>query len=469
MRRAGLATALCVLVIVAAGLMGATAAQAREDAVLRGICDPGLLARWPTSGPAVVRELHESLGADVVRINLEWTAAEPRRGVYDADYLDRAAAAVSDIQARGMRAIVLVYKTPRWASDRDLWAHPVQGDAAGVYHAYYPPSVDALDDFRAFAQHLSTMLQGNVLGYSCWVEPNLWTYLYPQRTTSDPAFAAHRYTRMLAAFSQGVRTGDPAAQVIAGETSPTGNNTRLRSSPQRFARQMMLAGAAEHFDVYAHHPYPAAGNRNITPEAFPRDPSETVWLANLGTLLSIVPDKPFYLTEFAYPTAPSLLFGISVSPTQQAAYLKAAFRVAARYDRVKLLLWFPRKDSASAAAYGDPWGLFSGLRTLSGLRKRAYYAFAGGNLLTMSTTRAVRRGETLTLRGRLTSERMGPLAGKALVVLAHRPNRPWVVVTSARTRNDGTYVVRLRPQRDATWRVRWSGVTESPSDWVPVN
>ncbi len=468
MGRTGLAAALCILVIVTAGPVIAGAAQAREAPVLRGICEPGLLRDWERSGPRLVRELHESLGADVVRVTVLWSEAEPRRGAYDDDYLGRAAAAVDAIQARGMQAIVLVCKTPRWASDRSLWRRPVTGDRAGVYHSYYPPSVDALDGFRAFAQHLSTTLQGRVLGYSCWVEPNLWEYVYPQRTMADPAFAAHRYTRMLAAFTQGVRAGDPEAKVIAGETSPTGENSRLRTSPQRFARQMRAAGAAEHFDVFAHHPYPGAGNRLVFPDAMPRDPSRTVWLANLGTLLDVFPGKPFYLTEFAYPTAPSNLYGIWVSQARQAAYLRAAFRVAARYDRVQLLAWFPRKDYADDDSYRDPWGNYSGLRTLSGLRKRAYYAYAGGNHLSMSHASAVRRETTLMLRGRLTSDRMGPLAAKALTVMARRPGRPWVVMTTTRTRGDGTYAVGVRPLRGATWQVRWAGVVASPSDWVPV-
>jgi hypothetical protein len=231
---------------------------------------------------------------------------------------------------------------------------------------------------------------------------------------------------------------------------------------------MRLAGAAEHFDVFAHHPYPGAGNRDIAPDALPRDPGHTVWLANLGTLLDLFPDKPFYLTEFAYATAPSRLFRVWVSDARQAAYLTAAFRVAARYDRVRLLLWFPRQDHAERASYRDPWGNFSGLRTLTGVRKRAYYAYAGGNRLTLSTTRALRRGTVLTLRGRLTNERMGALRDKALTIQARRPGRSWETVTSTRTRSDGSYVARLRPQRSATWRVRWAGVVTSPSDWVPL-
>jgi hypothetical protein len=362
----------------------------------------------------------------------------------------------------------VVYQAPRWASDRQLWGHPVTGDRAGVYQPYYPPSLSSLDAFRAFSQHVAQKLQGEVLTYSCWIEPNLWTYFYPQRTTSDPAFAAHRYTRMLAAFSAGIRAGDPAAQVAAGETSPTGNNTRYRTSPLRFARQLRDAGAAESFDVYAHHPYPVAGNKDISPDAMPRDPSETVWLANLGSLLQVFPGKTFYLSEFGYSTAYSMLFGVAVSEARQASYLTASYRIAARYPQVQMLTWFPRRDFSRSGSYADRWGIYCGLRDLRGERKRAYYAYARGNQLTMQAPSSVRRGAVLTLRGRLTSERMGPLAAKALAVVARLPGGSWVVVTGVRTRSDGTYVVRVRPQRSATWVVRWTGVVKSPDDWVPV-
>ena len=469
MRRAGLATALCVLVAVAAVfVVSVGAAQAREAPLLRGICDPGLIEGWRADGPAVVREFATRLGADVVRVNLRWSESEHRRGVYDEDYLGRALRAVREIRAQGMRAAVVVFQPPRWASDRRFWGRPVHGDRAGVYQTYYPPSLDSLDAFRAFAQHLTEKLRGQVLTYSCWIEPNLWTYLYPQRTASDPGFAAHRYTRMLAAFSQGVRAGDRTARVAAGETSPTGDNTRFRTSPLRFARQIREAGAGPYFDVFAHHPYPAAGNGDISPNAVPRDPTHTVWLANLPTLLRVFPQKPYYLSEFAYSTAYSILFGVSVSESQQASYLQAAYRIAATYPQVQMLTWFPRRDHSDGGTYADRMGVYCGLRDLRGSRKRAYYAYAGGNHLTMTPAAAVRRGSVLALRGRLTSDRMGPLASKALVVMARRPGRPWVVVTNTRTRSDGTYAVGLRPQCSATWRVRWTGVVTSPADWVPV-
>lgn len=456
------------MVAVAAAL-AAVATAARAGEVLRGVCEPGLVESWRDGGPAVVAEFADDLGAEVVRVNVCWSDAEQAPGVYDEDYIGGAVSAVAETRARGMQALVVVWETPRWASDRALWGRPAPGDEAGVYHTYYPPALDSLDELQDFMRELAGRMQGQVLAYSCWVEPNLWTYLYPQRTADDAAFAARRYARMLAAFWRGVRAGDPAAAVVAGETAPTGDDSRLRTSPERFARQLARQGAGQFFDVYAHHPYPTAGNPRIKPSALPRDPDHTVWLANLGRLLRVFPGKPFYLTEFAYATSYSLLFGVWVSEPRQAAYLREAFKVAARYDRVRMLVWFPRADWSATGSYDDRLGHYCGLVRLDARRKRAYYAFAGGNQLTLDDPGRVPRGGVVRLRGTLSSARLGTLPGKDLEVLARRPGHSWVVVAHVRTRDAGTYSVGLRTWASAQWKVRWRGVVASPRRWVLVD
>ena len=458
-----------VALVFAVGVLLVAVAPAQAGTVLRGICEPSLLDTWRFDGPAAVEEFSDRLGADVVRVNLIWSWAEPSPGVYDEDYMGRVVGAVREIRSHGMQVLIVVFEAPRWASDRALWATALPGDRTGVYHTYYPPALDSLDELQVFMEQLSAGLQGEVLAYACWNEPNFWMYFYPQQTSSDAAFAARRYTRMLAAFSRGVRAGDPQAKVVAGETAPFGNNTTLRTSPQRFARQLARAGAGEYFDAYSHHPYAFGGNADIAPAALPRDPQHTVWLANIDALLDIFPGKPLYLTEFGYATAPNRVFGLWVSRARQASYLKAAFRVASRQTGVEMLVWFPRRDSSDSGTYSSPWGNYCGLVTLRGQPKRAYFAFAGGNELTLSDPGGVARGGSLVLRGVLTSARMGPLADKALAVLARRPGRSWVMVTTATTRSDGSYVVRLRPYASATWKVRWSGVVTSPRRWVPVD
>ena len=358
--------------------------------------------------------------------------------------------------------------TPAWASDRALWESALPGDRTGVYHPYYPPALGSLDELRSFMQQLTSRMMGQVLAYACWNEPNFWRYFFPQRTASSPAFAPRRYTRMLAAFSRGVRAGDPLARVVAGETAPFGDETKWRTSPQRFARQIALAGGGEYFDVYSHHPYAVAGSRSPAPTAPPHDPRHTVALANIDVLLDIFPDKPLYLSEFGYATAPNRLFGVWVSRVRQARYLKAALRAVSRQSRVEMLIWFPLQDASRSGAYDDPLGDYCGLTTIGGHRKRAYFAFAGQNTLTLGDPGRVVRGGALVLRGALTSASTGALAGKSLDVLVHHPGHPWNVVATVRTRTDGSFVARLYPTASAVWKVRWSGVVSSPRHWVPV-
>jgi hypothetical protein len=51
----------------------------------------------------------------------------------------------------------------------------------------------ALADYQDFAEHLSSELKGQVLGYEAYSEPNLWVHIFPQRTAADPDFSVHVY------------------------------------------------------------------------------------------------------------------------------------------------------------------------------------------------------------------------------------------------------------------------------------
>jgi len=438
----------------------ALAQLAAATAPLRGL--GGAAEAFPTSSAdtaawdALARELHPQ----VIRVDLSWPQLEPRRAHFDDGYIASLAAGIDTVRASGARVLLQVSAVPRWASDRAYWKHPMPGDRANVYRTFYPVRRDRLGDLRACLLHLSTALKGKVLAYACWNEPNLWAQIFPQRTAGDSAFSAHLYARMLAAFAAGVRAGDPQAKVVAGETAPAGQNDRLSTSPQRFARVLRRSGAARWFDVYSHHPYAVGGTKHIAPDDPPRDPSHTVSMSNLRTLLRVFPSKPFYLTEYAYSTHFSFHFGISTTETGQATYLRRAYSLAAHYSQVRMLVWWMLRDVSSTGSYRNQWGWYMGLRRLDGSRKPAYYAFAGGNRLVLEPPAAIARGSSATLRGTLTSASMGAVSGKVLRVQrlgAHG----WVTVTRARTRSGGAFAARVRPKATAGWRVVWPGVATS--------
>ena len=324
-----------------------------------------------------LREDTTGLHAQFTRILVDWARAQPRgANTYNTGYLDHIKSIVQACKQHGLKVIVTLSYTPRWASERKFWSRPPPTFRKGVYQSFYPIAPAHLPDFGSFALKLAQLLRGDVFGYECWNEPNLWPCIYPQRTAGDPHFAVTRYVAMLRQFSPAIRRGDPQALVIAGATAPMGSNDRFRTSPLTFAQTLKADGAAQLFDAYSHHPYVIGGIRDPAPGAMPPWPSAFVTLANLKSLLDIFPDKPFYLTEYGYNTRPCTAFGyFAVSDRTQAHYLRSAYAVADRYPQVKLLMWYLAKDWRPPGQPLDA-GLYMGLRRLNGTKKLAWWAFA---------------------------------------------------------------------------------------------
>jgi hypothetical protein len=353
----------------------ATAPSAAKAAVAKGIVDAQLEAESAASPakPELIREIDRGLGAEWVRLSVGWSTLEPTAGVYAVAELERLDALVSELHAAGVKVILATGSMPEWAQDSSLWQHPPAGVAKGP-QPFYVIRKGALDDYGRLGRFLAARYKGRVQALECWNEPNLWTFFYPQRTSGDAYYAPRMYVRMLRAFHAGVHKGaGKRVRVIAGATAPVGLNDVYRTSPQRFARYLRRAGAGRYFDVYSHHPYTPGGSLYSAPGRSPNDPGTTVTLYNLRTLLRLFPRKPFYLTEYGYSTRPSIVLGgFAVTEKQQARYLRDAYRVAARYSQVKVMVWFLLRDQASQEPSLD---VYSGLRRVNGQRKPAWYAF----------------------------------------------------------------------------------------------
>ena len=368
--------ALLIVVVLAVTLAtAALSAPAANAVVAKGIVDMALEAEPATSlaKPAMIREVDRGLGASWVRLAVSWSTLETTRGTYAVAELERLDALVAGLHEAGIKVMLTVCSTPTWAQDSSLWQRPPAGLPAGP-QGFYAIRSGALEDYGRLAQFLAGRYEGRVRALECWNEPNLWTYLYPQRVASDPYRGARVYLRMLRAFSAGVRRARTHVRVVAGATAPVGLNDRYRTSPQRFARFLRRAGAGRLFDAYSHHPYTPGGSLYTAPGQPPNDPTTTVTLSNLRTLLRLFPHKPFYLTEYGYSTRSSAAFGgFAVSESKQARYLREAYRVATGYRQVKLLVWFLLRDQAPTSGPGT--GVYSGLRRTDGERKPAWYAF----------------------------------------------------------------------------------------------
>ena len=458
MARQRLMFVVTFLCIAAALLAMAASAQART--ILRGTEDARVTNKGAQNPAAQVKFLATKLHAQLLRFDLRWAKLEPQRGKYDQTYLDQLAQTAHAAVGEGLKVIVTLYGTPKWASDQTLWHYVPPGYTRGVYHSIYPPAPSHLADFQGLATKLATTFGSDVLGYECRNEPNAWFSLYPQRTSSDADFGVRRYAAMLTAFSKGIRAGDPDALVIAGATAPTGMNNDLGTSPKRFASVLKSLVSSSVFDAYSHHPYTVGGTSNTAPEAQPRYPKYTVSLGNISTLLKIFPSKPFYITEYGYYTEYRIAMGIYVNQVTQAKYVPRAYKYAARFPQIKALIWFPYHDAGPAHPPADNGGVYSGLVTTTGAYKLAWFAFAGGNKLTLATKRL---GASVRLSGKLTSASLGGLSGKSLVLYRKTAGHAWRVARNLTTGASGSYHVTVKASGATFFKVAWLGVVRSPA------
>jgi hypothetical protein len=368
------AAALLALLVIAPFAAGATAPTA-EAGVAKSInvIPSQSDAQDPAQMRALAREIDAGLGSRWVRLQALWANLEPAQGAYSEQAFSSLDTLVDAFHARGLKVMLTLSATPDWASDRYWWSHPPTGYADGP-RPFYPVSTQALPAYADLAESLGRRYAGKVQAVEVWNEPNLWMFLYPQRTATDPLYGVHAYLRMLKAFHKGLARVRTGMRVVAGTTGPIGLNDIYRTSPQRFARALKRAGAARYFDVYSHHPYTPGGSVYQAPDQPPNDPGTTVTLFNLRTLLTLFPSKPFYLSEYAYSTRPNLLFGLSVSEPKQARYLKASFAMAKRHRQVRMLSWYLLRDSAPYDSRQET-GVYTGLRRLDGSKKPAWYAF----------------------------------------------------------------------------------------------
>ncbi len=442
-------------------------APSRAIGVDRGIVDNRLETLWPVdleTVPSLVKEIgSQRLGARWSRVLVHWTRLQPvAPGVadagdangdgYDDEYVGELRTVVGALTANGVKVILTPMDTPEWASDRRVWK--------GGYVSFYPPAMgDATvrEQFARMATFLASEFGDRARHLEVWNEPNMGGALYPQTLPGDPDFAPRVYLKMLRTFSAAAKGANPRAVVIAGATAPRGGNDEDSTSPQQFARYLHEHRAQRYFDAYSHHVYPWQ-----RPAARAPDTRRAVVLGNLDVLLALFPGKPFYITEFGYATREPSLLGCPVSETRQAAYLTQAYEFLARkYPRVKALLWFMVQDLGPAS---DRIGAYMGLRTTGGIRKPAWFAFAGGNTLTVKAYGRDSAGGSLTISGSLDSRALGRLAGKRIELQRRGPGRAaWTWVSAAMTAQNGRYTVRLRPSVGTThYRVVWNGVCKSP-------
>ncbi|HJX49184.1 MAG TPA: hypothetical protein VJ375_15195 [Gaiellaceae bacterium] len=352
--------------------------------------------------PATAFATLSALKVQVLRVNLYWggnkwavankkptDATDPGDPAYNWSLYDRL---VQYATTNNIQVVFSILFTPSWANggkaktvaptnalDLRNFAHA----AAERYSGYWiPPSWQQDPSLGIGDSPLP-----KVSMWTAWNEPNNPLWLTPQYKRIGKTWrveSAFQYAKICNAVYTGVHsvtisTTQGALQgekVACGVTGPKGNDApasaRASVDPLTFLSSAKKFGMKT-FDVYAHHPYAAAGSES--PAFVPKGNSKRrIQLANIGVLMTLLTKlygpKHLWITEYGYQTnPPDNKTGFGISWAKQALYMKQAYAMARKNPRIDMMLWFLVRDEPNLG------GWQSGLETVAGKKKPAWSAF----------------------------------------------------------------------------------------------
>ncbi len=324
--------------------------------------------RWREDRGAMLDEAVDA-NAGIVRTTVYWSRIAPRRPsnpsnpfdpAYRFDDLDEF---VRGAQFRGLETLLTIWGTPNWAN--------------GSKGQNYAPT--RMSDITRFARALASRYSGRYPGYpyvrffSVWNEPNLQQFLAPSFNSKGKPVSPFTYAKMYRAARNGLKAGNPAAQVGAGETSPRGRDRPSPGpiqdsiAPATFARLLSTSKPRIRFEGYAHHPYSVLGKGPTQKARYPN-----VHLTQLPQFSKDL-QKWFgrkvslWITEYGFETKPAEPRGVAMS--QQAVYVRQTLNRLRAMPTVTMLIWFIFRDDPTST-----WQ--SGLLNRNGTRKPAFATFA---------------------------------------------------------------------------------------------
>lgn len=164
----------------------------------------------PHSGITVEQEaaLIRNVGGNAQRLGIQWYAVEPERGQYNESALAWVDAIEAELRAHGMRAILVVWEAPKWASD--YGSCPLT-DLACILKSVDKQRFAPPKDIGAYAAFLAWVAQRYPEAViETWNEPNIkgfWNAtLWPD---------APRMARMQCAAYDAIKAASPSTTVLA--------------------------------------------------------------------------------------------------------------------------------------------------------------------------------------------------------------------------------------------------------------
>ena len=295
------------------------------------------------------------LGAGWVRIWASWETAQPSPGGWAPHIVANLNAAVNAAKAKGLKVLVVVQRTPAWAS----------GGKGGIHPPTDPATFGAA--MGGFAQQVP-----GVDAWELWNEEDASIFW---AGGADPV----AYAALLKSAYPAIKAVQPNDIVVTGAT--TGNN-------MDFIAELYRRGAQGHFDAVAVHTDTACLVDG--PGSHYRDELGRIGryaftgYREVHAVMAANGDgaKPIWMTELGWNTqstaAGSCNTGrwagqkpLGVSEARQAEFLTQAYRCLAADPVVAVAFWFGFQD-IPGAEYAAGFGLFRA----NGSAKPAAAAFA---------------------------------------------------------------------------------------------
>jgi hypothetical protein len=367
MRRRATFALLCAAAIAVGLAVPSAQASSRQLTVMQ---DGDMLLRYDGATRAQALDEMRELGADVVKVQVYWNEIAPqgRRkpkrfdatdpGAYAWDVYDEI---VQGVVARGMRPFLsLGNRAPDWATTK-----------RGRYRGTYRPSAR---EFALFARAAGERYSGSFDGlprvdlWSIWNEPNLFSWIAPQRARNGTPVSPTVYRKLYLAGHSGLRaSGHGGDTILLGELMPLGAGSPRKVPPLEFLREMACLDRS--FRPYrgpaarvrdcgglrriptsglAHHPYTpgggvhASGKRDEAPIGALRDVTRTLdAIARRGRLPRRL---PVWITEFGYQTNPPDPFQFAIRRVP--GLMDESEWIAFRNRRVRSYSQYTLRDAA---------------------------------------------------------------------------------------------------------------------------
>jgi hypothetical protein len=282
---------------------------------------------------AAIFDSLQAAGVQWVRMDIGWSSLqENARGQFSQWYVSLVDKCVGMANARGIRVLGMLFRTPGWAN-------------AGQ-DVYVPPT--DVSDYAWIANWAAARYRGKVQAWEIWNEPD------PAQSFWQGSVV--QYVRLLKAAYPAIKSGDPNALVVFGGPS---------SNDDGFIAAAYAAGAKGFFDVMATHPY--QGMADAPPEK--ADDGNRWWFTHLPAVRKVMVangdgSKPVWFTEFGwsshanYPGIENWNRG--VTEAQQADYLVRAIDFARKnYPYVTNMIWYTERDRSTGKVQYDNYGLLT--------------------------------------------------------------------------------------------------------------